>query len=426
VEIPKQIQAWLKKPVAVFGAGVSGSAAADFVRSLGAEAKVYDEQNSDFPSKFSSREAKQHKLVIASPGFALDHRWLAEARKAKCEVIGELDLAALFWKGRVIAITGTNGKTTLVEFVTHSLRYAGVEAHAAGNIGYPLSRLLLQDNSPDSWAIVEVSSFQAELMKYFRADTIVWSNFSEDHLDRYGDMGSYFNAKANLLNVAKAGTVLVGKEVKTAYDTFQQNLPRGTYVVDNPGSRVPQHSIFNLKPQRDNFHLASVLFRTWGYDPEMLYDSVRSFKQSPHRLTPVAQVNGIEFWNDSKATNFSSAEAALKHFQQPVFWIGGGRPKGGRIDAFVHRIGHRIKMAFLTGDTSAELAREFEQLGVPNESFDTMEEAIKGAYAHATAGSVVLFSPGFASQNPFRNYSERGQCFERVVSDLKVNLQLTP
>ena len=426
MDISNKIQAWLKKPVAIFGAGISGKAAADFIQSLGGESKVYDEQNSDFPGSFSSRESREHDLVIASPGFSADHPWVVEAGKSNCELIGELDLASLFWKGRVIAITGTNGKTTLVEFITHSLKFAGLDAYAAGNIGYPFTELLKEVKAPDAWAVVEVSSFQAELMKYFGADSIVWSNFSEDHLDRYGSMESYFRAKANLLTVSNAKTVLIGKEVEEAYDSYHAPLPREAYVVDSPFIRVPQHSIFNLKPQRENFHLAAVLFRTWGYDPEMLHDSVRTFQQSPHRLTPVSMVNGIEFWNDSKATNFSSAEAALKHFHQPVFWIGGGRPKGGRVEAFAHRIGHRIKKAFLTGDTAGELESIFNDLGVSSETFETMEEAIKGAYNQASAGSVVLFSPGFASQKPFRNYSERGNCFERVVSDLKVNLQLTP
>ena len=425
MEIPNDIQAWLKKPVAVLGAGVSGKAVVDLVDLLGGTSCVFDEQNSDFPDSFTLAQASEHELVIVSPGFALDHPWLLAAEEAGCEIMGELDLACMLWQGRVLAITGTNGKTTLVEFITHSLNFAGHEAYAVGNIGYPFAKLLTKTNNRDAWAVVEVSSFQAELMKRFRADTVVWSNFSEDHLDRYGDMESYFLAKAKLLKVADAKSVFIGKEVLSAYCDFGHSLPRDTYVVDSPFIRVPKHSIFNLKPQRENFRLAAVLFRSWGYDPEMLHDSVRSFRQSPHRLAPVSEINGIEFWNDSKATNFSSAEAALKHFHQPVYWIGGGRHKGGRIDAFAQRIGHRIKKAFLSGETAEEVAKVFQGLGVPCDTFDSLENSIKGAYSEASSGGVVLFSPGFASQKPFRHYKERGKCFEKVVSELKVNLQLT-
>lgn len=416
----------LEEPVAVLGAGVSGKAAAGLIQSLGGQSIVYDEMNTDFPTRFSLRDANKHRLAVVSPGFSSNHAWLELARAAGCEIIGELDLACLLWKGRVIAITGTNGKTTLVEFITHSLNFAGLQAYAVGNIGYPFAKLLQTVNSPDAWAVVEVSSFQAELMKYFRADSIVWSNFSEDHLDRYGTMDNYFHAKARLLEVTEAKTVLIGPEVERSYRRFHRVLPRDSYVVPGTSVRVPEHSIFTLKPQRDNFQLAAILFRSWGYDPEMLHDAVRTFRQSPHRLCPVSQVNGVEFWNDSKATNFSSAEAALRHFHQPVHWIGGGRPKGGRIEAFAQRIGPRIKKAFLTGDTAAELGGVFEEMHVPFEVLDTMEDAIKAAYEQASPGVVVLFSPGFASQKPFRNYSERGKCFEKVVSDLKANLQPTP
>ena len=426
MEIPQDIQAWLEKPVAIFGAGVSGKAVADLVDFLEGSSCVYDEQNSDFPGEFTATQAAEHKLVIASPGFSLDHPWLVAAKEAGCEIMGELDLACMLWRGRVLAITGTNGKTTLVEFITHSLNFAGLDSYAVGNIGYPFAKLLTKTNDRDAWAVVEVSSFQAELMKRFRADTIVWSNFSEDHLDRYGDMESYFLAKAALPNVAEAKSVFIGKEVLEAYCEFGQSLPRDTHVVDSPFIRVPKHSIFNLKPQRENFRLAAVLFRAWGYDPEMLHDSVRTFRQSPHRLAPVSEINGIEFWNDSKATNFSSAEAALKHFHQPVYWIGGGRHKGGRIDAFAQRIGHRIKKAFLSGDTAEDVAKVFAGMGVPCETFESMEQSIKEAYSEASSGAVVLFSPAFASQKPFRNYKERGKCFVKVVSDLKVNLHLTP
>lgn len=420
------IKMWLEKPVAVFGAGLSGKAASDLIRSRGGNTIVYDELSSDFPQEFTSLIAQQHSLVIASPGFSAGHPWMIAAREAGCEVIGELDLACLLWEGRVVAITGTNGKTTLVEFIKHALCFAGLEAYAVGNIGYPFASLVKEAHSPEAWAVVEVSSFQAELMKYFRADSIVWSNLSEDHLDRYESMESYFDAKARLLKVARGKSVCVGKDVAAFCAEIGRELPSNTYVLDRSFIRVPENSVFSLKPQRVNFQLAAVLFRSWGYDPEMLHDAVKTFRQSPHRLLPVSKINGIEFWNDSKATNFSSAEAALKNFQCPIYWIGGGRAKGGRIEAFAQRIGHRIKKAFMTGDTANDMCAVFDRFQVPSQSFESLEQATLAAYKEASEGSVVLFSPGFASQKPFRNYSERGECFERVVHDIQVNLKMTP
>ena len=419
------IESWFKKPVAIFGAGISGKAAAELVEFKGGHSIVYDEVNSDFPLCFEKEDAEKHALVIASPGFSAKHPWIAKALAAGCEVMGELDLACLFWKGKIVAVTGTNGKTTLVEFITHSLIFAGLDGYAVGNIGFPFASLIQKHNSADAWAVVEVSSFQAELMKYFRADSIVWSNFSEDHLDRYGNMKDYFLAKVRLLDVAKARTVFIGKDVDAQFREIGLAVPKETYVLDRSFIRVPEGSIFSLRPQRENFQFAALLFRSWGYDPEMLHDSVRSFKQSPHRLAPVATINGVEFWNDSKATNFSSAEAALKHFQKPIYWVGGGRTKGGRIEAFAQRIGHRFKKAFLSGDTSEDLCTIFQSIQVPCESFDSLENSVKAAYQQATEGSIVLFSPGFASQKPFRNYSERGKSFERVISNIQVSIQPT-
>ncbi len=420
------IQQWLEKPVAILGAGISGKAAADLITLRGGFSVVYDEMNSDFPQEFTREIGQTHSLVIASPGFSTSHPWMLAASEAGCEVIGELDLAYLLWEGGVVAVTGTNGKTTLVEFIRHALEFAGLEAYAVGNIGYPFASLVQETHSAEAWAVVEVSSFQAELMKYFRADSVVWSNISEDHLDRYDTMEQYFSAKAKMLEVAQAKSVLVGKDVAASYARFGRSLPDNSYVLDRSFIRVPENSVFSLKPQRDNFQLAAVMFRSWGYDPEVLHDAVKSFKQSPHRLLPVSRINGIEFWNDSKATNFSSTEAALKHFQCPIFWVGGGRAKGGRIEAFAQRIGHRIKKAFLTGDTAKDMCAVFSTFQVPCQSYKSLEEATLAAYKEATEGSVVLFSPGFASQKPFRNYSERGECFERVVNDIQVNLKMTP
>ena len=195
--IPDWLQRLLARPVAVFGGGVSGTSAANLVQRLGGKAIVFDETFANVAEcRFTSVEAKTHALVVVSPGFAPGHAWLQAARSAGCEVLAEIDFAALAWPGRIVAVTGTNGKTTITEFLTSALRLAGRDAHAAGNIGMPLSEVAATGMGDESSiAVCEVSSFQAELLRFFEADTTIWSNFSEDHLDRHGTIEDYFRAK---------------------------------------------------------------------------------------------------------------------------------------------------------------------------------------------------------------------------------------
>ncbi len=421
----KKVTFWLRSPVAIFGAGSSGRAAERLIDDLGGTSVVYDEFNADFPD-FTEEAASRHELVIVSPGFSREHPWMKLGRLHGCEVIGELDLASLLWKGKVVAVTGTNGKSTLVEFIAHSLRYAGFDARAVGNIGIPFAQSLTRGNRAEAWAVVEVSSFQAETMRYFRADSVLWSNFSEDHLDRHGSMRSYFEAKANLLSVGRPRLTLLGEDVAPYFHRFGRALPPEAQVLSGPILNGPEGSIFNLLPQWENFQLAAALFRSWGFDPRILLDTVTDFEQSPHRLRRVSRINEVEFWNDSKATNFSAAEAALKHFNRKVIWLGGGKPKGGRIESFVRRISPCVKKAFLTGDTAEQLGRAFDEMRVSWQRFDSLENSVRAAFDQAGADDVVVLSPGFASQKPFKNFSERGRCFERVLSDLEFNLQLTP
>ncbi len=424
MNLPGSSKPWLEAPVAVFGAGVSGLAVVDFVEMMGGSAIVFDARGGDYQPEFTESDAAKYSTVIASPGFAANHPWMILAHKANSEIIGELDLASLFWKGKVLAVTGTNGKTTLVEFITHSMKYVGLEAYSVGNIGFPFAKLLCSVNEEDAWAVVEVSSFQAELMKYFKSDIVIWSNLSEDHLDRYETMDEYFNAKLNLLKVSDPKITFFGKETGKYFEKQGEPIPENAWVLDPYHLRYPNNSPFALRPQRENFQLASSIFRTLGYDPEVLFETVKSFRLSEHRLRMVDVIEGVEFWNDSKATNFSATEAALKQFNGKVCWVGGGRKKGGKIKEFARRISPRIRKAFVTGDTGKTLGKGFDSSDVRWEFYETIEEAIQAAYLEAGSRGVVLFSPGFASQKPFQNYIERGICFEHFVKDLKLGAKI--
>ena len=177
--IPDFIKPFLAEPVAVFGGGVSGQAVLDLLKRLGAKGVLFDERQHDARRTFSATDAAAHRLVVFSPGFRVEHPWLETALKAGCTSLGETDFAALFWRGTVLAITGTNGKTTLTEFLTHALRSMKRDARATGNVGFPFSALVAETEGGvfDDVAVCEVSSFQSETFVHFRADAALWIKF---------------------------------------------------------------------------------------------------------------------------------------------------------------------------------------------------------------------------------------------------------
>lgn len=421
---PDLLAPLLAKPVAILGGGVSGLGVGELLAALGVEGKIYDVKGAEF----TSTSARQHALAVFSPGFPPEHPWLARARAAEVNCMGELDLAALFWRGQIIAITGTNGKTTLTEFLTHALRSVGREAYATGNIGHPFSRLVVQQRggAPEAFAICEVSSFQAETMGHFQADATLWTNFAEDHLERHRGLESYFGAKWNLVahtkREARAQGLFFGSSVQRFAQKFDRPLPPAASVATEaqPFDAQLTGTVFAHYPQRENFLIAAAWWRAAGLDPAALYAAARSFRLGRHRLARVAEHVGVTFWNDSKATNFHAVEAALAGFSSSVVLIAGGKPKGGDLAGFVHRIAPRVKHIMLIGEASAEMAFHCSAFRVAHTTCGSLAEAVRRAAELAEAGDHVLLSPGFASFDMFRNYEDRGDQFERLVRDLGV------
>ncbi len=415
---PSFLRASIEQPVAIFGGGVSGVGVCALLSNLGAASAIYDAKGAEFTAK----AAKLHGLVIFSPGFPPEHPWLALAREAGCECLGELDFAALFWRGPIVAITGTNGKTTLTEFLTHALRAAGRDAHATGNIGYSFAQLVAAKDggSAESIAVCEVSSFQAETLQRFQADATLWTNFAEDHLERHAGLEGYFGAKWKLVAHTKAGGFFAGTSVVRFARRFDRPVPAPSVVdtENQPADERLSDTVFADYPQRENFLLAAAWWRSARMPETILFDAARTFRLGRHRLTRVAEREGVAFWNDSKATNFHAVEAALAGFAAPVILIAGGRGKGGDLSGFVHRIAPRVKHAVLIGETSAELAFHCSAFRVAHTSCSTLAEAVRRAADLADAGDAVLLSPGFASFDMFRSYADRGEQFEQLVRDL--------
>jgi len=419
LSVPDFLQPLLAKPVAILGGGVSGKGVQRLLAALGAAGQVYDAKASE-GTDFTAEAARQHALVVYSPGFAPEHAWLKRAQAAGAECVGELDFASLFWRGQVVAITGTNGKTTLTEFLTHALGEIGRTAKAAGNIGFSFSELAAEQagGTADAIAVCEVSSFQAEAFQHFRADATLWTNFAEDHLERHRSLEAYFNAKWRLIAHTRAGVnVFVGTSVQAFAHKFDHPVTGLAAVAteQQPPDERLAGTIFAAYPQRENFVLAEAWWRARGLKGNDLVAAAKTFRAGPHRLAKVAERGGVVFWNDSKATNFHAVEAALAGFKSPVVLIAGGKSKGGDVAGFVHRIAPWVKHAVLIGETGADLAFHASTFRLAHTRCANLAEAVRRAAELASPGEHVLLSPGFASFDMFRSYEDRGQQFEALV-----------
>jgi UDP-N-acetylmuramoylalanine--D-glutamate ligase len=389
----------------------------------GARAKIYDAKD-ERGSAFTAQSARSHALAVFSPGFAPEHPWLVQARAAGVVCLGELDFTSLFWRGRIVAITGTNGKTTLTEFITHALSGIGRTAFAASNTGHSFSKLVVaqRGGAPDAIAVCEVDSFQAETLRHLRADALLWSNFAEDHLDRHLNLEAYFGAKWTLVACTDAEAVFVGSSVQRHARKYDRPLPTMAAVPTEGQPAIPAlaRTVFAEYPQRENYLLARAWWRAGGLLDEQLVAAARTFRLGRHRLARVLEHEGVTYWNDSKATNFHAVEAALAGFSAPVVLIAGGHSKVGDLAGFAHRIAPRVKHVVLIGETSAELGFHLSTFRVSHTACALLDEAVSRAAELAERGDHVLLSPGFASFDLFRSYEDRGDQFEHLVRDLEV------
>jgi UDP-N-acetylmuramoylalanine--D-glutamate ligase len=424
---PDFLRPLLAAPVAIFGGGVSGRAVLALLEKLGATGVIFDEKGggTGAVNNFGPAEAKNHPVVVFSPGFPPAHPWLVTARAGGCECLAELDFASIFWRGSVVAITGTNGKTTLTEFLTHALRSIGLDAHATGNIGFPFSQLVADTDAgtliaSDKVAVCEVSSFQAETLHHFRADATLWTNFAEDHLERHPGMEAYFTAKWSLVACTAPGGFFAGTSVQRFAQKSGRALPVSSHVFTEgktPDSRL-EGTIFGSYPQYENFLLAAAWWLHADLPESALFKAAHTFTPGRHRLARVAEIDGVTWWNDSKATNFHAVEAALASFSAPVRLIAGGRAKGGDVAGFIRRIAPKVKEVYLIGETTGELAAACAAQQIPHVVCADLAAAVHQAAEAARPGEQVLLSPGFASFDLFRGYEDRGNQFESLVNNL--------
>jgi UDP-N-acetylmuramoylalanine--D-glutamate ligase len=434
--------------VAVLGLGRSGVAAARLLRRCGASVTAMDSK--EFPlvleraamlqrdgvAILTGRDAEtdrsRHDLAVLSPGIEESAPLVVNVTTKGTPLIGELELAFTLATAPVVAITGTNGKTTTTELTARMLRGAGFQAECCGNIGTPMSELLL-GKEPGLY-VAEVSSFQLETIRTFRPKVAIWLNLSPNHLDRYPSMAEYREAKHRIFvnqsgddwAVFQHGSELPPLKARTI--TFSTTNPAADLTLSE-GTRIMHKGSLLLDMESTKLrgpHNAANLMAAFGAgialgaDPIAMAASVGDYAPPAHRCEAVAVKVGVTWINDSKATNLDAMEQAIRSVKGPLILIAGGKDKGSEFSPIAPLVRERVSRAILIGEMRHRIARDWEP--VPTLIADTLEEAVAAAADRASPGDTVLFSPGTSSFDMFRDYVRRGEEFRRIVLGLPENL----
>jgi UDP-N-acetylmuramoylalanine--D-glutamate ligase len=434
------------KNVAVLGAGLSGAAAALLLKSEGANVTVLDsaEEKNLLKSTIDNlrahgirvicgseadSDASAYDSVVLSPGIDPDSPLARNFSARKIDMIGELELGWRSCELPVIAVTGTNGKTTTTELLAQMLDACGQRTIACGNIGKPLSEVAREKTKFDVLT-VEVSSFQLETIKTFRPSVSLWLNFAPDHLDRYRSVGEYRAAKLRIFENQTAEDVAIVNAAESlpkvqprkitfsAYsDRADFRLAEGAIVYQNkPVLRLANtklrgsHNIENLMAT-----LAAGMAR--GLSFEEMVPPLSAYEPRPHRCEFVRQVGGVDYVNDSKATNLDAVEKALRAQSKPVILIAGGKDKGFTFEPLRALVKEKVRSTILMGEMAGQIARDWEG-AADCQIASTLADAVERAHGAAKPGEVVLFSPGTSSFDMFKSYADRGDQFRALVQAL--------
>ena len=379
-------------------------------------------------------------LIVVSPGVPLEIDELAAARQAGIEIVGELGLGAAYLRIPIVAVTGTNGKTTVTKLIGELLEGAGRKVFVGGNIGTPLMDYLLGEQDAEI-AVLEVSSYQLDTAGQFRPDVAVLLNISPDHLDRYASYDDYAAAKMKIFSCQQPEDLAVvnadDQEITARLATAPiaaKILWFGRELAGRPGTVIKEgkivlHGMFAheekydlpeelLKsPNRENAMAAILAARVMACPDEVINKVLGQFQRPPHRLFRVTEINGVSYFDDSKATNVGAVQSALAGMTQPVILIAGGRDKGGDYLYMAESVRARVKKMVLIGEAREKMAQAFE--GITSiEMADSLEEAVLKAARSAEEGDAVLLSPACASFDMFKSYADRGERFQRAVLNL--------
>ncbi len=452
------------KEVVVVGLGRSGVAAARFLAERGARVIACDAKPREALAEAS--DALAHlpvelrcssdevptavDLIVASPGVATDAPWVDRARARGVPIVGELELAVREIDRPIVAITGTNGKTTTTALVGHLLEHAGMQPCVAGNIGTPLIAEI--DRARDADAVVlEVSSFQIETAPSLAPQMAIWLNATPDHLDRHGSFDGYVAAKARLFaQIAEGGSGIYNADdeavTQAVLQTPRRLLPfdatgrllgegtrgprawfdAGRLAVDVEGGAVRHFDLTRValpgRHNRENMLAALAAALLCGAEAEALRRGLECFRGLPHRLELVVWHEGVPYYDDSKGTNVGATVRALEAFAEPIVLIAGGRNKGADFAALAPIVRERVKQLVLIGEAADEIAAAVGG-AVPTARASDMSKAVARAAAAASPGDVVLLSPACASFDQFRDYADRGRRFAEAVRALATSAE---
>ena len=444
------------KKVLVVGLGKSGLAAALFLRRRGAQVTVSDIRSAealakDIPALLEEGinvEAGGHglltfrrqDLIVVSPGVPLDTPELVQAKSFGRPVIGELELAARFLKGKILAVTGSNGKTTTTSLLGEILEKAGVPTLVGGNIGVPVVALI-DEATDETWSVLEVSSFQLESTELFHPNIAVILNITPDHLDRHGSFENYALAKERIFaeqneqdfvvlnadNVRAAASAARSK-AKVYWFSLEHPVNQGAWAEGGAicyrasQDAAPEHlmpiSGIPLKGEHnvENVLAAVCAARLAGASADVVRHAIENFKAVEHRLEYVATLNGVEIYNDSKATNVDATAKAIAAFPGGIHLILGGKDKNSDYTQLADLLRARVRAVYTIGSAAAKIESQLRGV-VTIHSCETLDKAVSAIAAAAHPGETVLLAPACSSFDQFESYEHRGRVFKELVNE---------
>lgn len=443
------------KKVLVFGSGISGIGAVKLLEDHGAEVVLYDgnesldqaslreqlgEKTTIVLGEFPEHLLEELDLVVLSPGVPTDLPVILAMKEHGIQVIGEVELAYAFGKGDVLAITGTNGKTTTTSLLGEIMKCHQEEVFVVGNIGNPYT-VAASQMTERSVAVAEMSSFQLESIETFRPKVSAILNFTPDHLNRHHTMEAYVEAKKQIaknqtaedycvLNYEDERTKAFGEEVKAQvlYFSSAHKLERGIYLDDgkmiykNPEEVIVCHvdelQILGIH-NYENVMAAVAMAAVYGVPMDTIRKAILAFKGVEHRIEYVTEKDGVVYYNDSKGTNPDAAIKGIQAMNRKTVLIGGGYDKNSEYTEWIQAFDGKVKQLILIGATREKIAQDAEKCGFHDYVFaDTFEEAVLLAAKTAKSGEAVLLSPACASWGMFPNYEVRGEKFKEIVNSL--------
>ncbi len=446
----------MRKRIVILGGGESGVGAALLAKQKGYD--VFLSDGGQVPDLFKEElnengitfEENHHSVqrileaeeIVKSPGIPENAGVIQQARSKQIQVISEIEFAYRFkGKGKIIAVTGSNGKTTTTSLIYHICKHAGLDCAMVGNVGYSFARQVAKD--PKDLYVAEISSFQLDDIIHFRPDVAVLTNITEDHLDRYDyKVEKYIHSKFRIAENQEPGDVFIYNlddettmknitnypfKSTPAPITMSKELPQGAYLVNAKmhlkwKSEEMQMSVedFAIKGKHNQYNNMAASLAATAIDirKDKIREALQTFESLEHRMEPAGMIRGVEFVNDSKATNINSTWFALESMNKPVILILGGVDKGNDYSLLKELIKEKVKAIVCMGTDTRKIHEAFGDSVSLMVNTENAREAVQAAFHFANQGDVVLLSPACASFDLFKNYEDRGNQFKQAVKDL--------